>query len=153
MTMQRRGEIRTYPGKVLAVGRFLSDKARKIEGHEVIGTVADPYRHAEAEQAIAEAGTEWNVEWRRVGAGKDGSADIRAFQAEVLEARLRAGPSILMDSAIYEAEITRDPNGNPRLDKTRRRGRIDALQAAVLAVGLGRLGSTAACWGAANRDL
>ena len=29
-------------------------------------------------------------------------------------------------------------NGNPRLDKRRTRGRIDALQAAVLAVGLGR---------------
>ena len=43
-----------------------------------------------------------------------------------------------MESAIAETVIGRDTNGNPRLDKARSKGRIDALQAAVLAVGLGR---------------
>ncbi len=84
------------------------------------------------------AGAEWNVEWRASGAGMHGSADIRGFRAEVLEAHLRVGPSLLMESAIFEAEVGRDTNGNPRLDRRRHRGRIDALQAAVLAVGIGR---------------
>ena len=136
--MAERGEVRTYPGKVTPVGRFLIDFALSIRGEEVIGAVADRYRKAEAEQALAEAGVEWEMEWRATGAGQHGSADIRAFQAEVLEAHLRLAPSLLMESAIADAAIGRDTNGNPRLDKGRTRGRIDALQAAVLAVGLGR---------------
>ncbi len=67
-----------------------------------------------------------------------GSADIRAFQAEVLEEHVRTHRSLLMDTAIYECNIGHDTNGNPRLGKSRTRGRIDALEAAVLAVGLGR---------------
>ena len=138
VNMAERGEIRTYPGKVTPVARFLTDFAGSIEGCEVIGCVADRYRDDAAQQALAEAGIEWAMQWRATGAGKDGSADIRAFQAEVLEAHLRTGPSLLMESAIAETVIGRDTNGNPRLDKARSKGRIDALQAAVLAVGLGR---------------
>ena len=69
--------------------------ARRIKGHEDIGGVA--YRKREAEQAFAEGGIEWEVEWRRVGAGKDGSADIRAFQAEVLDGHLRTHRSLLTE--------------------------------------------------------
>ncbi|WP_425154861.1 terminase large subunit domain-containing protein [Candidatus Palauibacter sp.] len=136
--MAERGEILTYPGKVTPPGRFLTDMAATLVGQDVIGAVADRYRKTEAEQALGEADIRWPIEWRATGAGKDGSADIRAFQAEVLEAHLRTAPSLLMDSAIAECKIGRDTNGNPRLDKSRRRGRIDALQAVVLAVGLGR---------------
>ncbi len=138
LTMRERGEIRTYPGKVTPVGRFLTDMAGLIDGEQVISAVADRYRRSEAEQALNEADIRWPMEWRATGAGKDGSADIRAFQAEVLEAHSRTAPSLLMESAIAECSITRDTNGNPRLDKSRSRGRIDALQAAVLAVGAGR---------------
>ena len=138
MHMAERGEIRTYPGKVTPVARFLTDCAATIEGEEVIGCVADRYRQAEAEQVLAAADIGWEVEWRATGAGKDGSADIRAFQAEVLEAHLRCAPSLLMESAIAECVISRDTNGNPRLNKARSRGRIDAVQAAVMAAGLGR---------------
>ena len=136
--MASRGEIRTYPGKVTPVGRFLRDMAQNLEGHEVIGAVADRYRQTEAEQALGEAGIDWEMEWRATGAGKDGSADIRAFQSEILEAHLRTAPSLLMESAISECVIRRDTNGNPRLDKSRHKGRIDAVQAAVLAAGQGR---------------
>ena len=73
-----------------------------------------------------------------MGTGKDGSADIRRSGSEVLEEHLRTRRSLLMDTAIYECNIGHDTNGNARLDKSRTRGRIDALQVAVLAVGLGR---------------
>ena len=42
-----------------------------------------------------------------------------------------------MVSAITESRLRYDGNGNPALDKGRQKGRIDALSAAVLAVGLG----------------
>ena len=44
-----------------------------------------------------------------------------------------------MASAISESAIDFDALGNPRLDKGRARGRIDALSAAVIACGLAAL--------------
>ena len=137
--MKRRGELTLYPGKVTPVGPFLIDCAEQVIGdHEVIGAVADRYRQAEAEQAMAIADLQWEVDWRGVGRGEDGIADIRGFKSEVLDAHVRTKRSLLMESAIMEAVIVRDTNQGPSLDKSRRQGRIDALQAAVLAVSLGR---------------
>ena len=47
------------------------------------------------------------------------------------------GDRCLLEAAISESVIAYDSNGNPSLQKGRQKGRIDALQAAVLAVGLG----------------
>ena len=47
--------------------------------------------------------------------------------------------NLLIASAIKESKVDRDPRGNPALDKHRQRGRIDALQAAVIAAGLAEL--------------
>ena len=138
LQMQQRKELRTYPGKVTPVSMFLTDMARRLKEWEIIGVCADTFRKAEAEQALSVAGIKWDVEWRRVGAGKEGSSDIRAFQSEILEPHLRTHRSLLMDSAIHECRINYDTNGNPRMDRSRQGGRIDALQAAVIAVGLGR---------------
>ena len=63
--MAERGEIRTYPGKVTPVGRFLTDMTRNLAGEEVIGAVADRYRQAEAEQALAARGRSTFSELRR----------------------------------------------------------------------------------------
>ena len=136
--MAELGELRAYPGKVTNVGRFLGDLVRDLAGQEVLGAAADRYKQKTAEQALAEAGAFWPMEWRGVGTGADGIADITAFQSEVIEGRLRGQPSLLMESAISDSKLERDRNGNPYLDKARQRGRIDGLQAAVLAVGLGR---------------
>ena len=136
--MQQRGELRVYPGKVTPVGRFLAWVAESLKGEQVEVALADRYREAEAEQAMASAGVHWEMEWRAVGAGSHGSADIRAFQSEVLDAHLQLTPSLLMSSAISESKVGRDTNGNERLDKQRTKGRIDAVQAGVLAVAAGR---------------
>ena len=136
--MASRGEIRTYPGKVTPVFPFFRDMLKDVEGHEVIGVVADRYRQKAAEQALATLGVSWNIDWRGVGRGKDGIYDIHAFQTEILEGRLQHGESLLMTSAIEGSRLERDTNGNPRLDRRGKHGRIDALQAAVLGAGLGR---------------
>lgn len=140
--MVRRGEIELYPGRVTPVGPFLRAQARRLQGHEVALAVADRYRQAEAEQALAAAGVAWPVEWRAVGSGQHGSADLRAFQAAVYDSHLASAPSLLMESAIAESQVEYDRRGNVSLGRARQRGRIDALQAAVLAVGAGdRLGA------------
>ena len=139
--MEKRREIVVYPGVIVPVGRYFRDMAELIEGEEVISAVADRHRQADARQAMNEADIRWKMEWRATsgtGKGSDGPSDIRAFQAEVVTGHLRTAESLMMESAIVESRIVRDPNGNPGLNKSRARGRIDALQAAVLAVGLGR---------------
>ena len=77
------------------------------------------------------------MDWRAQGSGKDGSADVRAFQRAVIAGTLRPGDSLLMLSAINAAIVRRDGNGNPSLDKKFSREWIDPLSAAILAVGLG----------------
>ena len=136
--MERRGELQTYPGRVTPVGPFLADAAADLEGCDVALALADRYRQAEADQALLDCGIDWPVEWRAQGSGRDGSADIRDFQREVLERRVKCRRSLLMEQAIRDSAVRRDANGNPALEKGRQRGRIDALAAAILAIGAGR---------------
>ena len=132
-----RGELRTYPGRVTPAASFLGWIVELLDGWTPTLALADRYRQAEAMDALTGAGAAWRMEWRAQGTGKDGSADIRAFQRAVAAETLRPGPSILLTSAVGESEVRYDDNGNPGLQKRRQRGRIDALSAAVLAVGAG----------------
>ena len=66
----------------------------------------------------------------------DVSADIRAFQRMVLKQELKIRDSLMMEHAIAESSLIRDPLGNPAIERARRRGRIDALSASVIAAGL-----------------
>ena len=140
LRMEARDELRTYPGLVTPVGEFLRDVKTRLAGQRILSIGADRYRKAEVTQAFTEAGIAWAVEWRGTGhsATADGSADVRAFQDEVLEKRVKTAESMLLANAIAESAIRRDDAGNPALDKGRSRGRIDALQAGVIALGIGR---------------
>ena len=136
--MAERGELRTWPGRVTPCGPFLAWINETLAGAAPDLALADRYRQAEALDALALAGALWPVSWRAQGAGKDGGFDVRAFQRAVLSGALRPGESLLLESAIAESIIHYDANGNPGLDKRRQRGRIDALSAAVLAIGAGQ---------------
>ena len=132
------GELRVYPGRATNNKRFLTEMSELIEGQELLGVAADRYKALDLEQAIENASLGWKVDWRVVGRGAHGSEDVRAFQAEVLEGHMGVAPSLLMESAISESILHRDTNRNPALNKKRSKGRNDALQAALLAVGMGR---------------
>ena len=135
--MEERGEIRTYPGRVTPVSEFLAWVAGELAAEDVALAGADRYRRGEAEDALDAAGVKWPMDWRASGTGMDGSADVRAFQRTVEAGELRPGESLLLASAIAESRLRYDGNGNGALDKGRAKGRIDALSAAVIAVGLG----------------
>jgi len=137
VAMQEAGELRTWPGRVTPVAEFLAWVGEHLEGMAVVMAGADRYRGAEAQDAIEGAELLWPLEWRAQGSGKDGSADVRAFQRAVEAGELRPGESILLRSAVAESVLRFDENNNPALHKGRARGRIDALSAAVIAVGLG----------------
>ena len=139
--MESAGELRTYAGRVTPVADFIREMQDRLAGCRVVAVGADRFRKAETLQAMEQANVSWPMVWRGTGASStaDGSHDCRAFQRGVVSGRLRSAPSLLMMHAIAESSVTRDSGGNPKLDKARTRGRIDALQAAVIAAGLAEL--------------
>ena len=139
--MEARGELKVYEGRITPVGEFLKDCAARLAGERVLSAGADRYRKSEAIQAIEQAKLNWPMEWRGMGASAraDGSHDVRATQRAILSRKLRTAESLLLEHAIKEAAIRRDGAGNPAIDQSRKRGRIDALSALVIAEGLAAL--------------
>ena len=134
--MQQRGELTLYPGRVTPVDAFMTDVAESLAGVNVKRMAADGYKDAECKDFLERAGLHWRAEFRRVGAGKDGSRDVRALQRLVLQRKLKLPDSLALVTAVSKSAIRRDGNGNPGLDKAESRGRIDLLSAAVIAAGL-----------------
>ena len=87
--MHQRGELRTYLGRVTPVDQFMADVAADLAGVKVVAGACDSYKDAEAQDFLERAGLHWPVKFRRVGAGKDGGADVRALQCLVLNGKLR----------------------------------------------------------------
>ena len=114
----------------------MGDIAADLTGCRVSKLAADGHKDKEVQYFLDRANLRWPREFRRVGAGKDGGADVRAFQRLVLTRKLKMKPSISLSTAIANSTIRRDENGNPGLDKSKSKGRIDLLSAAVIGVGL-----------------
>ena len=134
--MQARGELRLYPGRVVAPAAFLADVQADLAGSPVRAAAADGYKDSEIRDFMDRAAVRWPIQFRRVGAGKDGGADVRALQRLVLNRRLAMAPNLSLVTAITKSTIRRDGNGNPGLDRAKSSGRIDVLSAAVIAAGL-----------------
>ena len=136
--MFERGELLIFGERVTDTEALFKHVMERLEGVQIDAAAADRYKQAETLEHLETSGFPVGViQWRPVGRGPDGSADVRAFQAEVRKRELSVAVSLAWKSAISESDISHDPNGNPGLDKSRRRSRIDILQAGILAVGLG----------------
>ena len=134
--MVDRGELRLYTGRVVHLDRFLADVQADLAGVRVAGAAADSYKDSDARDFMDRAAVRWPIDFRRVGAGKDGGADVRAFQRLVLNRKLAMRPSLALVTAVSKSTVRRDGNGNPGLDRATSRGRIDLLSAAIIAAGL-----------------
>ena len=135
--LARRGELRVYKGRTTPIGMFLSDLVDELQGEHVAAIMGDRYREAEAHDALDAAGVH---HWPRVFRGlgwKDGAEDVRAAQRAIFEGRVLLGRSLALEAALAESAIIYDAAGNPKLDRARAHGRIDALTAAVLAIAEG----------------
>ncbi len=130
------GELCTYPGRVTPVSQFLGDVAADLKGCTVYRLAADGYKDAEVKDFLENAELRWPYEFRRVGAGKDGGRDVRALQRLFIGKKLKLRESLSFATAVSNSAIRRDGNGNPGLDKSTSRGRIDLLSAAVIAAGI-----------------
>ena len=134
--MRQRGELTLYPGRVTPVADFMGDVAESLAGVNVKRAAMDGYKDAECKDYLDRAGLHWRVDYRRVGAGKDGGADVRALQRLVLNRKLKLRDSLALVTAVSKSSIRRDGNGNPALNKADGMGRIDLLSAAIIAAGL-----------------
>ena len=140
VSMERRGELRTWPGRVASVAALLSEAMREWGRPDAI--CADRWREGELRDALADA----DVPMARLvlrGMGfKDGGEDVRLFRKAVLDGAVTPEPSLLLRSAMGEAVTMSDPAGNAKLAKQseggrRVRARDDAAAAAILAVAEG----------------
>ena len=132
LAMERRGELRTYPGRTVPIAAFVADLKSDLAGVDVRQAVADSYKSEGLRDALS-----WPLTVMRSGTGPDGSAAVRAFQRRVLTGGLSMLGNLSLSSAIRESTLRRDGNGNPAIDRARSHGRIDVLSAAILAVGAG----------------
>ena len=136
VAMEARGELRTYLGRVVRPEAFLGDVQTDLAEVRVESAAADSYKDSETRDYFDRAAVRWPIDFRRVGAGKDGGKDIRAFQRLVIQSRLHMVNNLSLATAISKSTLRRDGNGNPGLDRANSRGRIDVLSAAVIACGL-----------------
>ena len=136
VAMKARGELRTYPGRIVRPEAFLADLQTDLAGCRVAGAAADSYKDSEVRDFMDKAAIRWPIGFRRVGAGKDGGADVRAFQRLVIQRRLRLADNLALVTAIAKSALRRDANGNPAIERGTSRSRIDVLSAAVIACGL-----------------
>ena len=134
--MERRGELVTYPGRIVRPEEFLADLQAALAGCNVRAAAADSYKDSEIRDFLDRAAVRWPIQFRRVGAGKDGGADVRAFQRLVHQRKLAMPENLSLATAISKSTLRRDGNGNPGIDRANARGRIDVLSAAVIAAGL-----------------
>ena len=132
LAMQRRHELRTYPGRTVPIAAFVADLKADLGHADVRQAVADSYKAEGLRDAIR-----WPLTVTRSGTGPDGSQAVRAFQTAVLTGGLSLTSNLSLASAIKESTLRRDGNGNPAIDRARSHGRIDVLSAAILAVGAG----------------
>ena len=136
VAMEARGELRTYPGRIVRPDAFLADLHADLAGVRVQAAAADSYKDSECRDFLDRAAVRWPVQFRRVGAGKDGGRDVRAFQRLVMQGQFAMAENLSLATAISKSTLRRDANGNPGLDRATSRGRIDVLSAAVIAAGL-----------------
>ena len=137
--MRTRGEIAVYPGRVTDAVRFIEDAANRLAGESVACCSADRYRREEVRDAMMGSGVRWPMAWRGQGAGHSahGSADVRGFASEVQGGHVATLRNLMLEHAIAVSSVKRDPSGNPKIERAHEKGRNDALQAGVLALGLG----------------
>ena len=135
-----RGDLWPLSGIVTPVRPFLERLAGDIAGCRIGAVGCDRFRYHELVRHFRDLGLPWRPAWRGAGvrAGEHMDADVREFQRAVATASLKTAPHLLMVYSVSEAKVIRDGQGHVvHLAGVRVRSRIDPLQAAVIALGLG----------------
>lgn len=128
---------------------YIAKKVADIHGqYKILGIAYDRWRIADLIREFQEIGLDCYEDGKdkpRSGAIRlvrwgQGFADmapaVDAFEASVLNARLRHDGNPVLTMCIANAEVVMDPAGNRKLDKSATRYRIDGAVALAMAIGL-----------------
>lgn len=135
--MIQEGSLRLFGDRLPDYPAFLEWVLSELGNAEIVAVSYDRFRKPEIESLLDDLGILCERFPRGTGASSraDGSHDCRAFQRAVLTESLSVERLMMWRSALRFAELRFDVAGNPALNKSIRRGRIDAISAATLAIG------------------
>jgi len=134
--MQERGELTTLGEQTVPVAPWLTQVMSHVDGETVTAIIADRYKQAELGEALERAYIRSPMIWRST-VWKDSNEDCERFRRACFEGHVKTSPSLLLRSAFADAVVTRDDMNNLKLTKARSTGRIDPVQASVIAVAEG----------------
>ena len=122
--------------KTCDVGLFIRQIVARHRDLNIRAVISDDARVSEAEDALVASGTGLHRVYspRRRGRGLHGYQDVYDFMAAVNQQKIGWFRSKLLTAAIRNSKVQMTRNGNPEVLR-QGRGRIDALDAALLCCG------------------
>jgi phage terminase large subunit-like protein len=131
----RQGFLRTTPGATVDYEHVAADMLEIFDGLDVLGIGYDRWRIDLLRKELEKLGADLPLtEW---GQGfKDMAPALDALEAELLNGRIAHGGHPVLTMCAANAVVTKDPTGARKLDKAKATGRIDALQALAMAMGV-----------------
>lgn len=128
------GYLRTTPGATVDYEHVVADMAEILADVDIQAVAFDRWRIDVFRKELERLGLDLPmVEW---GQGfKDMAPALDALEAELLNGRIAHGNHPVLTMCAANACAVQDPAGGRKLDKSRRTGRIDGIQALAQAMG------------------
>ena len=130
----RQGYIRTTPGATVDLEAVALDMAEILSDCEVAAIAYDRWRIDVLKKELERLGLELPLVPHGQGF-RDMAPALDALEAELLNGRVAHGGHPVLTLCAANAVAVKAPSGNRKLDKSRRTGRIDGLQALAMAFG------------------
>lgn len=130
----RQGYIRTTPGATVDLEAVALDMAEILSDCEVAAIAYDRWRIDILKKELERLGLELPLVPHGQGF-RDMAPALDALESELLNGRIAHGGHPVLTLCAANAVAVKDPSGNRKLDKSRRTGRIDGLQALAMAFG------------------
>lgn len=130
----RQGHIRTTPGATVDLEAVALDMAEILSDCEVAAIAYDRWRIDVLKKELERLGLELPLVPHGQGF-RDMAPALDTLEGELLNGRIAHGGHPVLTLCAANAIAVKDPSGNRKLDKSRRTGRIDGLQALAMAFG------------------
>ena len=137
----RQGFIRTTPGATVDLEAVALDLAEILSDCDVAAIAYDRWRIDVLKKELERLGLELPLVPHGQGF-RDMAPALDALEGELLNGRIAHGGHPVLTLCAANAVAVKDPSGNRKLDKSRRTGRIDGLQALAMAFGASLVAET-----------
>ena len=140
IAMEQRGEIWILGHELSDIPEFVKRVLRELDGENIVAFGADFYKKKDFQQVLIDAEIQHiPLIFRGTFAGaREGAFDIRSFQRRAINGPLFIARGKLLLTTVFPfAVLAHDTKGNPALDKSNERRRIDPISALVIACGIG----------------